>query len=68
MNRLLCAQTPTAASRFPKELYVLPKAWTAACYNLKQWREHKRGGHFAALEQPDALVQDMLDFYRTLRL
>ena len=61
-------QTPTAASRFPKELYILPKAWTAACYNLKQWREHKRGGHFAALEQPEALVQDMLDFYATLKL
>ena len=47
---------------------MLPKAWTAACYNLKQWREHKRGGHFAALEQPDTLVQDMLDFYKTLDL
>ena len=39
-----------------------------ACNNLKQWTEHKKGGHFAALEQPEALLADMLAFYKTISL
>jgi hypothetical protein len=27
----------------------------------------KKGGHFAAMEQPDALAEDVRAFYRSLR-
>ncbi|GIT35957.1 MAG: hypothetical protein Ct9H300mP5_4260 [Candidatus Pelagibacterales bacterium] len=36
-------------------------------FNLKRWSKMKRGGHFAALEQPDLLVNDIRAFARTLR-
>ena len=62
-------QTPTAASRFPRELFILPRAWIQACNtNLQHWTEHERGGHFVALEQPEALLADMLAFFRTIQV
>ena len=58
---------PTACALFPKELVVPPRKWVEARYNLVKWTEMPRGGHFAALEQPDLLVTDVRDFFRTLR-
>jgi epoxide hydrolase len=31
------------------------------------WTEMKRGGHFAAMEEPELLVSDVQDMFRTLR-
>jgi hypothetical protein len=36
-------------------------------YNLQHWTQMSAGGHFAALEQPQALVEDIRAFFRTLR-
>ncbi|MFB9966674.1 hypothetical protein [Sinosporangium siamense] len=36
--------------------------------NIVQWRDHDRGGHFPALEEPDLLVDDIRRFFCTLRL
>jgi epoxide hydrolase len=33
----------------------------------RNWSEFERGGHFAAMEAPDLLVQDLPDFFRPLR-
>jgi microsomal epoxide hydrolase len=60
-------ETPTAIAIFPKELYKPPRAWAEASYDLKQWSVFERGGHFAALEEPEALVGDVRKFFRTLR-
>src|SRR2546425_753778 len=35
--------------------------------DLRQWREHERGGHFAALERPDAIVEDLRALFGELR-
>jgi epoxide hydrolase len=35
--------------------------------NIVQWNEFDRGGHFAAMEEPDLLVADLREFARTLR-
>ena len=49
--------------------YIWPKAWIEACNSdLRQWTEHEQGGHFAALEQPQALLEDILRFYKTIEL
>ncbi len=48
---------------FPKELLVVPRAWVADAYNLVHWSVMERGGHFAALEQPEALVRDVRAFF-----
>ncbi|MAV35605.1 MAG: hypothetical protein CMJ59_09110 [Planctomycetaceae bacterium] len=58
---------PTAAAIFPKELGFSPRKWVEAVYNIKQWTEMPRGGHFAAMEEPELFVEDVRKFFRTLR-
>ncbi|CAL5229171.1 g12446 [Coccomyxa viridis] len=58
-----CVTVPSAIANFPKELYCAPKAWAATKYNLKQWSKFQKGGHFAALEEPDLLADDVIKFF-----
>ena len=58
---------PTGAAIFPAEIYILPRAWVEAAYDLRQWTVMSEGGHFAALEQPQSYLQDLREFYRLLR-
>jgi epoxide hydrolase len=58
---------PTACALFPKEIVAPPRKWVEARYNLVHWTEMPRGGHFAALEQPQLLVDDVRAFFRTVR-
>ncbi len=58
---------PTACALFPKEITTPPRKWVEARYNLVRWTPMPRGGHFAALEQPELLVNDVREFFRTLR-
>ena len=37
-------------------------AWVETTANLVFFRQHERGGHFAALEYPDALLADLEEF------
>lgn len=60
-------QVPTACALFPKEISVPPRRWVEARYNLTRWTEMPRGGHFAALEEPHLLVEDIRAFFRDLR-
>ncbi|KAK9917222.1 hypothetical protein WJX75_001993 [Coccomyxa subellipsoidea] len=56
-------KVPTAVANFPKEPFCSPKAWAASKYNLHQWSIFPSGGHFAALEEPDALAEDIQKFF-----
>ena len=58
---------PTGAAIFPKELYRPPRAWAEAAFNIVQWTEMPRGGHFAAMEEPELLVDDVRSFFRLVR-
>lgn len=60
-------EVPTAAAVFPKEIYFTPRAWAEAGYNIVRWTVMPRGGHFAALEEPELLVDDIRAFFRELR-
>jgi pimeloyl-ACP methyl ester carboxylesterase len=60
-------EVPTACAQFPKEIIWAPRTWVEARYNLKRWTEFPHGGHFAALEQPEALVGDVRAFFRDIR-
>ncbi|KAL5320492.1 hypothetical protein ACEPPN_011298 [Leptodophora sp. 'Broadleaf-Isolate-01'] len=53
---------PFGFSNFPKELIPVPQSWAETEGNLVFYREHKKGGHFAALEQPKVLLGDIEDF------
>ncbi len=60
-------EVPTGAALFPGEMAKPPRAWAERRYNIRRWTRLKSGGHFAALEEPDALVGDIRDFFRELR-
>ncbi|PPQ94344.1 hypothetical protein CVT25_000400 [Psilocybe cyanescens] len=49
---------PMGHSYFPKEVVVLPRRWHKAS-NLVFESKHKEGGHFAAHEKPQELVEDL---------
>jgi pimeloyl-ACP methyl ester carboxylesterase len=60
-------EVPTGCALFPKETVRAPRAWADAAWNIRRWTPMERGGHFPALEQPQALVDDIRAFYRELR-
>ena len=58
---------PTGAAIFPYELFITPRRWAEASFNITHWTEMPRGGHFAAMEQPELFVEDLRTFFRPLR-
>jgi pimeloyl-ACP methyl ester carboxylesterase len=59
---------PVAVSAFPDEIYQAPKSWSEKAYaQLAFYKKHDKGGHFAAWEQPDLLVEDLRAAFRPLR-
>jgi microsomal epoxide hydrolase len=60
-------EVPTACAIFPKEILRPPRRWAEARFNVQRWTEFESGGHFAALEEPEALVGDLRSFFRELR-
>ena len=61
-------EVPTAAALFPAELLAWPpRSYVERLYNISHWSEMPRGGHFAALEEPELLIDDIRAFARTLR-
>ena len=61
-------EVPTAAALFPAELLAWPpRSYVERLYNITHWSEMPRGGHFAALEEPELLIDDIRAFARTLR-
>lgn len=58
--------TPVAYADFPKEMFACPVRWAKPTYNIVQYTQMPRGGHFAALEQPDLLVNDIRKFFASV--
>jgi pimeloyl-ACP methyl ester carboxylesterase len=58
---------PAAFAMFPKDISNPPREWAERFFNVQRWTEMPRGGHFAALEQPELLVDDIRRFFRPLR-
>ena len=60
-------KVPCGVAVFPKELSRPPREWAERSYNVQRWTEMPSGGHFAALEEPQLLAQDIREFFRPLR-
>ena len=58
---------PTAAAVFPKEIFRIPRAYAESRFNIVRYTRFDRGGHFAALEEPDLLVDDVKAFFEELQ-
>jgi pimeloyl-ACP methyl ester carboxylesterase len=64
LKRVIPSEVCFGASFFPKDVGYCTPGW-AKCRvaaNIVFWREHTKGGHFASLETPDVLVEDIRDF------
>ena len=60
-------EIPTAAAIFPAEMSEWPpRSYVERIFNITQWTEMPNGGHFAALEEPELLVNDLVKFSRTV--
>jgi pimeloyl-ACP methyl ester carboxylesterase len=58
---------PTGCSIFPKEIFRLSERWARTRFSdLRHFRRLDRGGHFAALEQPEVLANDVKSFFERL--
>ena len=58
---------PTGVARYPKEVLRWPRSWVEQQYNVTHWAVMPRGGHFAAMEQPELFGNDLQEFFRTVR-
>jgi microsomal epoxide hydrolase len=58
---------PTGYAEFPHEILHPPRSMAERVYNIRRWTRMPRGGHFAALEEPEALAADVRAFFRDLR-
>jgi microsomal epoxide hydrolase len=59
---------PTGYAAFPKEIVRPPRSIAARTYtDIRRWSVMPKGGHFAALEQTEALAREIREFFRPLR-
>ena len=61
-------ETPTGFAAFPADIAPAPpREWIERAFNLRRHTIMPSGGHFAALEEPELLVEDIRAFFRPLR-
>jgi pimeloyl-ACP methyl ester carboxylesterase len=65
--RGLRVDVPTGCAIFPGEMVKPPRRWAERAYNVQRWTRMPSGGHFAAMEEPHALVEDIRAFFRPVR-
>ena len=58
---------PTGVAVYPAEIFITPRSWVAAAYDLRHYSLMEEGGHFAALEQPESYINELNIFFRLLR-
>lgn len=57
---------PTGVAVFPDDIGLPIRELAERTDRIVQWTEFPRGGHFPALEEPDALIGDIRKFFREL--
>jgi pimeloyl-ACP methyl ester carboxylesterase len=66
-DRQPMVEAPTGAAIFPGEILLMPRRWVERTYNLQRWTMMPSGGHFAPMEEPERLIEDIRAFFRPLR-
>jgi len=61
------SKVPTGFASFPRDLLPPPREWAERFFNIQRWAEMPRGGHWAAMEEPELLAEDIRAFFRPLR-
>jgi pimeloyl-ACP methyl ester carboxylesterase len=62
------AECPVALALFPADIgrTFPPRSFAERTLAVQRWTEMPRGGHFAALEEPELLARDAIEFFRSL--
>jgi pimeloyl-ACP methyl ester carboxylesterase len=60
-------RAPMGYAQFPHEIIRPPRSIAERLYDVRRWSVMEKGGHFAALEQPEALAHEIRAFFRPLR-
>jgi pimeloyl-ACP methyl ester carboxylesterase len=66
-DRQPVVEAPTAVAVFPRDVVRMPRRWAERYLNLARYTVMPRGGHFAPMEEPTRLVEDLRAFFRPLR-
>jgi pimeloyl-ACP methyl ester carboxylesterase len=59
------SKTPLAVAAFAEDVSI--RRYGEQANNIVRWSDFDRGGHFAAMEAPELLVEDVRAFFRSLR-
>ena len=61
-------EVPTGCAVFPKEMLRWPpRSYVERLYNIQHWTQMESGGHFAAMERPQWLIDDIRSFARKVK-
>jgi pimeloyl-ACP methyl ester carboxylesterase len=66
-GKIAPSDVPTGVAVFPRDIAPAVRRFAERNDNIVHWSEFDRGGHFAAMEEPDLLIGDVRDFFRPLR-
>jgi hypothetical protein len=66
-NWIGSSKVPAAFALFPKGISQPPRECAQRFVNVQRWTEMPRGGHFAAMEEPELLVADIRTWFRNFR-
>ncbi len=59
---------PTGYAEFPREMLRPPRSLAERMFvDIRRWTVMPKGGHFAAMEQPEALADEIRAFFRPMR-
>jgi len=60
-------KAPMGYAEFPREILSPPRSLASRMFaDIRRWTPMQKGGHFAALEQPEVLARDVIEFFRGL--
>lgn len=60
-------EVPTGVAIFPKDIVPAPRAFAERFFAVESWTQMPQGGHFAAMEEPELLAEDIRMFFRRFR-
>jgi pimeloyl-ACP methyl ester carboxylesterase len=61
------SKVPAAFALFPRDISHPPRVWAERFFDVQRWTTMPRGGHFAAMEEPELLAEDIRTFFRRFR-
>jgi len=66
-DRTPVVEAPTGVAVFPRDVLRMPRGWTERYCNVQRYAVMPAGGHFAPMEEPERLVDEIRRFFRPLR-